>query len=66
MKRVWSEESKYAKWLLVELAVCEAWTDEGVIPAEDMAKLRGATNDMDRLNEVLQRTKHDVTASRCL
>ena len=62
MKHVWSEESKYAKWLLVELAVCEAWTDEGVIPAEDMAKLRGATNDMERLNEVLQRTKHDVTA----
>ena len=62
MKHVWSEESKYAKWLLVELAVCEAWTDEGVIPAEDMAKLRGATNDMARLNEVLKRTKHDVTA----
>ena len=62
MKHVWSEESKYAKWLLVELAVCEAWTDEGVIPAEDMVKLRGATNDMERLNEVLQRTKHDVTA----
>ena len=62
MRHVWSEESKYAKWLLVELAVCEAWTDEGVIPAEDMAKLRGATNDMERLNEVLQRTKHDVTA----
>ena len=62
MKRVWSEETKYAKWLLVELAVCEAWTEEGVIPAEDMAKLRGATNDMERLNEVLQRTKHDVTA----
>ena len=62
MKHVWSEESKYAKWLLVELAVCEAWTDEGVIPAEDMAKLRGATNDMERLNEVLKRTKHDVTA----
>ena len=62
MKHVWSEESKYAKWLLVELAVCEAWTDEGVIPTEDMAKLRRATNDMERLNEVLQRTKHDVTA----
>ena len=62
MKRVWSEETKYAKWLVVELAVCEAWTEEGVIPAEDMAKLRGATNDMERLNEVLQRTKHDVTA----
>ena len=62
MKRVWSEESKYTKWLLVELAVCEAWTDEGVIPPEDMVRLRGATYDMERLSEVLQRTRHDVTA----
>ena len=62
MKQVWSEESKYGKWLLVELAVCEAWADEGVIPAADMAKLRGAKFDIERLNEVLQRTKHDVTA----
>ena len=62
MKRVWSEENKYDKWLQVELAVCEAWTDEGVIPPEDMQKLRSATHDMDRLQEVLKRTRHDVTA----
>ena len=62
MKQVWSEESKYGKWLMVELAACEAWAEEGVIPVEDMAKLRGAKFDIERLNEVLQRTKHDVTA----
>ena len=62
MKRVWSEENKYTKWLLVELAVCEAWTDEGVIPPEDMERLRGAAYNMERLSEVLQRTRHDVTA----
>ena len=43
MKAVWSDESKYDNWLLIELAACEAWTEEGVIPAEDMARLRGAT-----------------------
>ncbi len=32
MKRVWSDESKYGKWLLIELAACEAWAEEGVIP----------------------------------
>ena len=32
MKMVWSEENKNNKWLQVELAVCEAWTEEGVIP----------------------------------
>ncbi len=62
MKRVWSDENKYDKWLLVELAACEAWTDEGVIPPEDMARLRRATYNLDRLNEVLKRTRHDMTA----
>ena len=62
MKRIWSDENRYDKWLLVELAVCEAWTDEGVIPAEDMERLRRATYNMDRLREILQRTRHDMTA----
>ncbi len=62
MKRVWSDKNKYDNWLLVELAVCEAWADEGVIPQEDLAKLRNARYDLDRLNEIFERTKHDVTA----
>ena len=40
MKKIWSDDNKYAKWLEVELAVCEAWTNEGVIPREDMEKLK--------------------------
>ena len=62
MKRVWSDQSKYDKWLLVELAASEAWTDEGVVPAEDMKKLRLATYDIERVGEILQRTRHDMTA----
>ena len=62
MKRIWSDENKYDKWLQVELAVCEAWTAAGVIPADDMHKLRKASYDSERLNEVLRVTKHDMTA----
>ena len=62
MKMVWSEENKNNKWLQVELAVCEAWTEEGVIPPEDMVKLRNAQYDPVRLQEVFQRTRHDMTA----
>ena len=62
MKQVWSDESKYDKWLLVELAVCEAWTAAGVIPSEDMHKLRKAQYDIERLNEILRVTRHDMTA----
>ena len=62
MKRVWSDENKYDKWLLIELAVCEAWSAEGIVPPEDMEKLRGAKWDPKLLSEVLKRTRHDMAA----
>ena len=62
MKAVWSEENRYEKWLAVELAVCEAWAEAGVIPQKDIAKLRGARHNLDRLNEIFERTRHDMTA----
>ena len=62
MKRVWSDENKYDTWLRVELAACEAWAEEGVIPPEDMARLRSASYDLERLEEIFQRTRHDMTA----
>ena len=62
MKAVWSEEHRYEKWLAVELAVCEAWAEAGVIPQEDMAKLRNARHNLKRLNEIFERTRHDMTA----
>ena len=40
MARVWSEENKLDTWLRVEILVCEGWAREGVISAEDMAKIR--------------------------
>ena len=62
MAAVWSEESKYDKWLLIELAASKAWVEEGVVPSEDMAKLRSASYDIGRLNEILAITRHDMTA----
>ena len=62
MKRVWSEENKYDKWHAVELAVCEAWAEAGVIPQEDIVKLRRSSYDLVRLNEIFERTRHDMTA----
>ncbi len=32
MKSIWSDENKFAKWLEVEIAVCEAWAKTGTIP----------------------------------
>ena len=62
MKQVWSDDNKNHKWLQVELAVCEAWAEDGVIPPDDMVKLRTARYDPVRQQEVFQRTRHDMTA----
>ena len=62
MKKIWSDENKYAKWLEVELAVCEAWTDEGMVPPEDMKKLKTAKFNQAIMDEAFERTHHDVTA----
>jgi adenylosuccinate lyase len=62
MGHVWSERNKYDKWLLVELAVCEAWTEEGTIPLADMEKLRSAGYDYERLEEILKVHRHEMTA----
>ncbi len=62
MARIWSDEYKFSQWLRVEIAACEAWGELGVIPAEDVAKIRHASFKMDRINQVMAETHHDVTA----
>ena len=62
MQRVWSDENKYRRWLDVELAVCEAWAEAGVIPADDMPPLRAAAYNHQRMLEIFETTRHDVTA----
>jgi adenylosuccinate lyase len=60
MGRVWSDEHRMELWLDVELAVCEAWTELGVIPDEDMAAIRRATIQADRWAELFRETHHDM------
>ncbi|MFC2003310.1 adenylosuccinate lyase [Chloroflexota bacterium] len=62
MKRVWSEASKFSRWLEVEIAVCEAWADLDVIPREAIPKIKLARLNLTRMEEILQETHHDVTA----
>jgi adenylosuccinate lyase len=62
MKKVWSDENKSELWLKVELAVCEAWTHEGVIPQEDMELLRGAKYNHARMMEILAVVRHETNA----
>jgi len=63
MAAIWSEENKFKAWLEVELCACEAWAELGVIPSEDVVKLREkASFNIDRIYEIEQETRHDVIA----
>ena len=63
MKRVWSEENKFQKWLRVEVAVCQAWAELGAIPKEAADKIaREARFELKRIEAHLKETRHDMTA----
>jgi adenylosuccinate lyase len=62
MKRVWSDENKFSKWLDVEIAVCDAWADIGIVPRKAMPKIKLARCNMKRMEEILKETHHDMTA----
>jgi len=63
MGRIWEEQNRYAKWLEVEIAACEAMTQEGIIPREAMANIRTKADfSVDRILEIEKKTKHDVIA----
>ena len=60
MGHVWSDEHRMQLWLQVELAVCEAWAEVGVIPEDDMAAIRGAAVQAERSAELFRETHHDM------
>ncbi|WP_138417820.1 adenylosuccinate lyase [Aquibacillus sediminis] len=63
MGAIWTEENKYNAWLEVEILACEAWSELGIIPKEDVQKLReNASFDVNRILEIEQETRHDVVA----
>ncbi len=63
MGALWSEESKFQKWLEVELAVCEVHAEMGTIPREALEQIKsGAKFSVERISEIEKTTNHDVIA----
>ena len=63
MRAIWTEENKFNAYLKVEILSCEAWSKLGVIPAEDVEKIRQkATFSVPRIQEIEEQTRHDVVA----
>ncbi len=63
MGAVWSQATKYAAWLRVELAVCEAYARRGHIPPDALARITAqARVDPARIDAIEARVRHDVIA----
>lgn len=63
MRQVWTEENKFKAYLEVELLAAEAWSRLGVVPEEDVKKLRdNARFDISRIKEIEEQTRHDIVA----
>jgi adenylosuccinate lyase len=64
MARIWSDESRLARWLDVELAALDAWAEVGAIPAADVAEIRSSVQapTPERVAEIERVTDHDVAA----
>ncbi len=63
MSEIWTEQNQFQSWLDVELAACRAWSEIGVIPAEDVEQLYDkASFDIKRIKEIEHDTRHDVVA----
>src|SRR5467141_5308440 len=63
MGALWSEETKFQKWLEVELAVCEVHAEMGTIPRDAVEQIKArARFSVQRINEIEKTTNHDVIA----
>jgi adenylosuccinate lyase len=63
MAAIWTEENKFKAWLEVEILSCEAWSELGHIPKEDVQAIREKAGfNIDRIYEIEVETRHDVIA----
>jgi len=63
MGNLWTDENKYASWLKVEVAACEAWAEIGKIPraAADRIRRKASFNPK-RILKIEAKTQHDLAA----
>ena len=60
---IFTEEMKFDAYLLMEIYTLEAWSKLGIIPKEDVDKVRkNAKFSVERIKEIEQETRHDIVA----
>lgn len=63
MSALWTEEAKFNAYLKVEIEAAAAWSKLGVIPPEDVEKIRkNAQFNIKRIYEIEKETRHDIVA----
>jgi adenylosuccinate lyase len=63
MGRIWSDESKFRKWLEVELAATATLAEAGLVPKHAAAAIRRKADfDLFRIQQIEAEVKHDVIA----
>jgi adenylosuccinate lyase len=63
MGRIWSDESKFRKWLEVELAATATLAEAGLVPKHAAAMIRRRADfDLARIHQIEAEVKHDVIA----
>jgi len=63
MGRIWTLENRFKKWLEVEIAVCEAIAEVGIIPEEAARRIKEKANfSVEKILKIEKETRHDVIA----
>jgi adenylosuccinate lyase len=63
MANIWSDKYKYNLWLEVEILACEAQAKLGLVPQDELEIIKKkAKIDVARIEEIEQKTKHDMIA----
>ncbi len=63
MGKIWSQGNKFKKWLDIEIAAVEAWSELGVVPKQAVEVIKEKADfDINRIDEIEKEVKHDVIA----
>lgn len=63
MGAIWEPHNRFAKWLEVEVLVCEAMAQEGMIPQKSLDTIKEKADfSIDRIQKIEDEVKHDMIA----
>ena len=63
IKKIWTDENRFGRWLDVELAATQAWNEAGVVPDGDFKNIKEKVGfNVERIREIEEVTQHDVIA----